>query len=188
MCRDVQPWNDGAVLPNMNTVMAYRMVMTIAYPRIKQIVEELIASGLIYQPSTGHDFKVPEIAPYLEKYVRGSYGMAATDRIKLMKLLWDAMGTEFGGRHELYERNYAGSNETVRFEPLFVAEASGLTKEMLELVEACMADYDIEGWTASDLINPTDVNFFNFGFRHNDDENSRGYLDGSEYQKPNGRS
>jgi 4-hydroxyphenylacetate 3-monooxygenase len=183
MCRDVLPWTEGYVLPNINTVMAYRMVMTVAYPRIKQIIEEIIASGLIYQPSTGNDFKAPEIAPYLEKYVRGSYGMEAMDRIKLMKLLWDAIGTEFGGRHELYERNYAGSHETIRFEPLFVAQESGLTKEMLELVEACMADYDIEGWTASDLINPTDINFFNFDFHQNTDRDSRGYLDGNEYQR-----
>lgn len=186
MCRDVQPWNDGAVLPNIHTIMGYRMVMTVAYPRIKQIIEEIIASGLIYQPSTGHDFTVPEIAHYLEKYVRGSYGIEAMDRIKLMKLLWDAIGTEFGGRHELYERNYAGSHETIRFEPLLVAQESGLAKEMLEFVESCMAEYDIEGWTVSDLINPSDINFFNFDFRHNDDSDSRGYLDGSEYQR-NGR-
>ena len=31
-----------------------------------------------------------------------------------MKLLWDAIGTEFGGRHELYERNYAGNHENIR--------------------------------------------------------------------------
>jgi aromatic ring hydroxylase len=31
------------------------------------------------------------------------------ERIKLMKLLWDAIGSEFGGRHELYERNYTGN-------------------------------------------------------------------------------
>jgi hypothetical protein len=74
----------------------------------------------------------------------------------------------------------------VRFEPLFVAQESGVAKDMLDLVEACMADYDIEGWTASDLINPTDINFFNFDFRHNDDSESRGYLDGSEYTR-NGR-
>jgi 4-hydroxyphenylacetate 3-monooxygenase len=187
MCRNVMPWNDGAVLPNINSVMAYRMVMTIAYPRIKQIIEEVIASGLIYQPSTGNDFRVPEIAPYLEKYVRGSYGMEAMDRVKLMKLLWDAIGTEFGGRHELYERNYAGSHETIRFEPLFVAQNSGEAKEMLEFVEACMAEYDVEGWTTSDLINPSDINYFNFDFRQNDDPESRGYLDGNEYKR-NGKS
>ena len=36
-----------------------------------------------------------------------------------MKLLWDAVGTEFGGRHELYERNYAGNHENMRAELLF---------------------------------------------------------------------
>jgi hypothetical protein len=54
---------------------------------------------------------------------------------------------------------------------------------MLELVEACLADYDIEGWVASDLINPTDINFFNFDFRQNSDSGSRGYLDGDEYKR-----
>lgn len=187
MCHNVMPWNDEYVLPNINTVMAYRMVMTVAYPRVKQIIEELIASGLIYQPSTGKDFNVPEIAHYLEKYVRGSFGIEAMDRIKLMKLLWDSIGTEFGGRHELYERNYAGSHETIRFEPLFVAQNSGEAKEMMDFVESCMAEYDIEGWTVSDLINPSDINFFNFDFRHNDDSDSRGYLDGNEY-RGNGKS
>jgi 4-hydroxyphenylacetate 3-monooxygenase len=183
MARDVTPWNNGAVLPNINSVMAYRMVMTIAYPRVKEIIQELIASGLIYQPSTGRDFTVPEIAPYLEKYVRGSFGIEAMDRIKLMKLLWDSIGTEFGGRHELYERNYAGSHETIRFEPLFVAQASGMTNQMLEFVEACMAEYDLDGWKVPDLINPTDINFFNYAFRKNEDSSSRGFMDGKEYTR-----
>ena len=42
-----------------------------------------------------------------------------------MKLMWDAMGTEFGGRHELYERNYFGSHESIRFEVLMVADLLG---------------------------------------------------------------
>ncbi len=32
------------------------------------------------------------------QYVRGSYGIGYEERIKIMKLLWDAVGTEFGGR------------------------------------------------------------------------------------------
>ncbi|HLA42963.1 MAG TPA: 4-hydroxyphenylacetate 3-hydroxylase C-terminal domain-containing protein, partial [Aggregatilineales bacterium] len=180
MCRDVMPWNDGAVLPNIHSVMAYRMVMTIAYPRIKEIIEQLIASGLIYQPSSGRDFYAPEIAPYLEKYVRGSNGVEAMDRVKLIKLLWDSIGTEFGGRHELYERNYAGSHETIRFEPLLVAQDTGLAKEWIEFVESCLNEYDIDGWTVPDLINPTDVNYFGYNFRENNDESSRGFLDGSK--------
>ena len=42
-----------------------------------------------------------------------------------MKLMWDAIGTEFGGRHELYERNYFGNHESIRFETLMVAEMTG---------------------------------------------------------------
>ena len=42
-----------------------------------------------------------------------------------MKLLWDAVGTEFGGRHELYERNYAGNHENIRLEILLAAQANG---------------------------------------------------------------
>jgi 4-hydroxyphenylacetate 3-monooxygenase len=182
MCRDVMPWTEGYVFPNINSVMAYRMVMTIAYPRIKEIIEQLIASGLIYQPSSGRDFTSAEIAPYLEKYVRGSNGIEAMDRVKLIKLLWDSIGTEFGGRHELYERNYAGSHETIRFEPLFVAQQSGQAKEWMEFVEACMNEYDIDGWTVPDLINPTDVNYFGYNFRNNDDESSRGFMGGNGHK------
>ena len=46
--------------------------------------------------------------------MRGSHGIDYKERIKIMKLLWDAIGTEFGGRHELYERNYAGNHEDIR--------------------------------------------------------------------------
>ena len=45
--------------------------------------------------------------------------------MKLFKLLWDAIGSEFGGRHELYERNYFGNHESIRFETLMVADLTG---------------------------------------------------------------
>ena len=44
------------------------------------------------------DFQNPELRPYLDKYLRGTDGFDAVERVKLMKLLWDAVGTEFGGR------------------------------------------------------------------------------------------
>ena len=45
------------------------------------------------------------------------------ERIKIMKLLWDAVGTEFAGRHELYERNYSGGWEDIRAQVLTGARA-----------------------------------------------------------------
>lgn len=77
-----------------------------------------------------------------------------------MKLLWDAIGSEFGGRHELYERNYAGGAEIIRMITLQLAQASGRTREWTGFAERCMAEYDLDGWTAPDLITPEDVNVF----------------------------
>jgi 4-hydroxyphenylacetate 3-monooxygenase len=145
------------VLPNLDYGLAYRVMASIAYPKIKEIIENSLASALIYLPSSALDFQNPEIRPYLDQYVRGSNGYSAIDRVKLMKLMWDAIGTEFGGRHELYERNYFGNHESIRFETLLVADVTGATKRYKGFAEQCMAEYDINGWTVPDLINPNDV-------------------------------
>ncbi len=119
MAREPQPWKAGAVLPNMDYAMAYRLFSTIGYPRVKEIIQQTVSSGLIYINSNARDFKNPDIRKYLDQYVRGSNGVEAVERVKLMKLLWDAVGSEFGGRHELYERNYSGNSENIRMEVLF---------------------------------------------------------------------
>jgi len=147
-------WIGGAVLPHLDYGLAYRWFMTLGYPRVREIIMQDLGSALIYLPSHANDFKSPEIRPYLEQYVRGSGGVAAVERVKLMKLIWDSIGTEFGGRHELYERNYSGNHENVRAELLFAAQQSGLTDAMTGFAEQCMAEYDLDGWTVPDLINP----------------------------------
>src|SRR5246127_1282484 len=146
MTGNPEPWVDGAVLPNSRGSATYRLFMTEAYPAVRNIIEKVVASGLIYLPSHARDFKNPDIDKYLAKYVRGSNGIDYKERIKIMKLLWDAIGTEFGARHELYEMNYSGSHELVRIFPLQQAQASGALKQMEALAEQCMADYDEDGW------------------------------------------
>jgi 4-hydroxyphenylacetate 3-monooxygenase len=157
MARTTIPWTEGYVLPNLEYGLAYRVMSSMAYPKIKEIIENTLASALIYLPSSGLDFKVPELRPYLDQFVRGSNGYTAEQRVKLMKLLWDAIGTEFGSRHELYERNYFGNHESIRFETLMVADATGASASYKGFAEKCMAEYDLNGWTVPDLINPTDV-------------------------------
>jgi 4-hydroxyphenylacetate 3-monooxygenase len=146
MACNPEPWVNGAVLPNGRASSTYRLFMTEAYPAIRNIVEKVVASGLIYLPSHALDFKNPDIDKYLAKYVRGSNGIDYKERIKIMKLLWDAIGTEFGARHELYEMNYSGSHELVRIFPLQQAQFTGQLKQMEAMVEKCMADYDEDGW------------------------------------------
>ena len=157
MARATTPWTPGYVLPNLEYGLAYRVMAATAYPKVKEIFENTLASALIYLPSSALDLKVPELRPFIDQYVRGSHGYGAEDRIKLMKLIWDAIGTEFGGRHELYERNYFGNHESIRFETLMVAEAMGASARYKGFAEQCMAEYDLDGWTVPDLINPDDV-------------------------------
>src|SRR5262249_33658257 len=157
MACNPDPWVNGAVLPNIKASVAYRLFATEAYPPVRSIVEKVIASGLIYLPSHVRDFKNPDIDKYLARYVRGSNGIDYKERIKTMKLLWDAVGTEFGARHELYEMNYAGSHELVRLFPLQQAQASGTLKQMVALAEQCMADYGEDGWEDEAYRDGSDV-------------------------------
>ncbi|MFM9372911.1 4-hydroxyphenylacetate 3-hydroxylase family protein [Streptomyces sp. Da 82-17] len=150
--RNPVPWKNGAVLPNPQYGMAYRWFMQIGYPRIREIVMQDVASGLIYVNSSAEDFKNPDIRPYLDKYLRGSGGVESVDRVKLMKLLWDAVGTEFGGRHELYERNYAGNHENTRVELLFSQIAGGEVDGYKAFVDEFLGEYDLDGWTVPDLM------------------------------------
>jgi 4-hydroxyphenylacetate 3-monooxygenase len=160
MARAPVAWAGSTVLPNPESAQAYRVLATIAYPRVKELTESILGSGLIYLNSHAADFQSPELRPYLDRYLRGSDGTDAVERVKLMKLLWDAVGTEFGGRHELYERNYAGAPETVRTITLQIAQGGGQAQRLREFAEQCMAEYDLDGWTVPDLVNPDDVSLF----------------------------
>ncbi len=160
MARAPTPWVHGAVQPNESSCMAHRVMSHIATPHLKDIIENVVGSGLIYLNSHAVDFAHPELRPYLDKYLRGSNGYTAEERVKVMKLLWDAVGTEFGGRHELYERNYAGGHEENRLLNLFVAEANGTADRLKGLVDQCMAEYNLDGWVSPDLISADDVRLF----------------------------
>ena len=153
MARTADPWTGGCVLPGMEPAAAYQVLAPEAYVQIKTLIEKTVASGLIYLNSHARDFKAPELRKYLDLYVRGSGGVAAVERVKLMKLLWDAVGSEFGARHELYEVNYSGSHEEIRRYALFGAIASGQYDRWKGFADTCMAEYDLDGWTAPDLIN-----------------------------------
>ena len=67
----------------------------------------MAGGGMIMLPSSVEDFADPEIASVIE---RSQYS-PATDpvgRVKLFKLAWDAVGSEFGSRHHQYEMFYSG--------------------------------------------------------------------------------
>src|SRR4029453_10470245 len=81
--------------------------------RMLEMVRELVSSSVISLPSSVADFDNPEIAPYIERYMR-SGSMDARSRTALVRMLWDFIGTEFGSRHQQYEKFYGGSSFIIK--------------------------------------------------------------------------
>lgn len=157
MCHAPDPWPDapaGAVLPQRQAALAYSVFAPDAYPRVRELIQQALSSALIYLPSSARDLDHPEIGPLLSRFVRGSHDTGHIERIKVMKLMWDAIGTEFGGRHELYERLYAGGRDAVRLQTAIEAERSGRLDELESLADECLSQYDPRGWTVPTWIDP----------------------------------
>jgi aromatic ring hydroxylase len=89
--------------------------------------------------STSTFYRLATIPVSAPLHVRGTGGIDAEQRVKLLKLLWDAIGTEFGGRGELYEINWSGSTEENRIGTLGIAQATGLRGRSLGAARSCRA-------------------------------------------------
>lgn len=154
MTRDTINWRGKYLLPNQTHGQAYRVIAGDMYSSIRNNVLKHVASGLIYLPSTAQDHLNPDTKGYLDQYARGSFGIESEERSKILKLLWDVTGSEFASRHELYELNYAGSQEQVRVDQYNRCFQNGTGDQMLDLVDTCLSEYDLNGWTCPDLLNP----------------------------------
>jgi 4-hydroxyphenylacetate 3-monooxygenase len=82
-------------------------------PRMIDIVRELTGAAMITLPSSVKDFDNPEEIKDLERFYR-SANMGAKDRVALMRLAWDFIGTEFGNRHQQYEKFYGGASFLIK--------------------------------------------------------------------------
>ena len=145
-CLDPQKGPGDSVVPKLEIASTLRLFATMAWPRVKEIFETILGGAPIVTPSSYKDLENEALRPLLDRYYRGS-DSSAEQRIKLFKLIWDAIGTEFGGRHEIYERNYSGNNEQMRLDVLTFAKQRGIMDACQQLAEQCMGDYDLRGWT-----------------------------------------
>ncbi|WP_066907947.1 4-hydroxyphenylacetate 3-hydroxylase N-terminal domain-containing protein [Millisia brevis] len=157
MIQEAAPGFGGSMVPNTQYALAYAAAAPGLYSRMRQIIETIIASGLIYLNSNAVDFQVPEIKRDLDRFMRGSNGLTAMDRSKVMKALWDSIGSEFGARHELYELNYWGQPEKTYLDILSLAEQDGYLAGSRKRAEVFMDSYDLSGFKTGRLTNPTDV-------------------------------
>jgi 4-hydroxyphenylacetate 3-monooxygenase len=146
LCHDTQPGPGESVVPAIEYAVLIRQFGSQAFSQARQIFTEQLGGAPLVIPSSAADLRSRELRPVLDRYYRGSSG-DAQERIKLFKLIWDAMGSEFAGRHAWYEVNYSGNQEQMRLDMLRFSRARGIADQQRELVDHCLADYDLDGWT-----------------------------------------
>ena len=71
-----------ALLPNLQAGLSYRVFAPDPYSKIKEIIKKIVASTLIYLPSSLKDFSNPAIDPYLKRYVGGSTASAIRSALR----------------------------------------------------------------------------------------------------------
>jgi 4-hydroxyphenylacetate 3-monooxygenase len=71
--------------------------------------------------------------------------MKPEEKVKFLKLAWDAIGSEFGSRHTQYEMFYAGARFVTTGHSYRTFDWAGATR----LVNDAMAGYDLSASLAS---------------------------------------
>jgi 4-hydroxyphenylacetate 3-monooxygenase len=100
-------------LPDKHLLYAAQVQAQELYPQIVQTIRELAGGALLMLPSSIRDFDNPDIASIIHD-TQVSPAMSGIERVKLLKLVWDAVGSEFASRHVQYEMFYAGAQFVTR--------------------------------------------------------------------------
>ena len=78
------------------------------YSRALHVLRLLTSSGVIQLPDSYREMVSPDTAADIKRYV-GTTGVESEEHIKLYRLAWDLIGSEFANRHHQYEMFYAGA-------------------------------------------------------------------------------
>jgi 4-hydroxyphenylacetate 3-monooxygenase len=151
MAYDPEPASGGTVVPRLEYASAMRMCNAQVWARVHELFETHLGGSPIVVPSSYRDLQNSELRPLIDRYYQGAEG-TALERIKVLKLAWDAISSEFGGRDELYERNFSGNAEQVRLDALKWATRRGSIQRYESFVQECMDDYDLDGWVRGPWI------------------------------------
>jgi 4-hydroxyphenylacetate 3-monooxygenase len=104
---------DGVLWPSRTTLYSAMALQSELNGRMLEIIRELAGSAMITLPSSLHDFDKPDAARDIERYMR-SASTGAKERMALLRHAWDFIGTEFGSRHQQYEKFYGGASFLIK--------------------------------------------------------------------------
>ncbi len=138
--QDAEDWPAGYKTFNRRYMYAALNWCTEGHSAIIDALRELLGGGVFQMPADISLMRDPLLREQFEKYWQTPQ-LGAIERMKLYKLAWDLVGSEFAGRHTQYEKFYAGASFIVRNHNFREAPWEHFHK----VVEDLMASYGVPG-------------------------------------------
>jgi 4-hydroxyphenylacetate 3-monooxygenase len=108
-----EEWPAGYATPNRRIMYAALNWCQEHHTEIVDLLRTLLGGLPLLMPASIDVVTDPELKNRFDRWWK-TPSIAAVDRHKLYKLAWDIVGSEFAGRHMLYEKFYAGNSIVVR--------------------------------------------------------------------------
>lgn len=123
-----RPDDGGAVRVDTSITFAQRILAGELYPKFVHQIRMLSGSSLTQVPASWDDLRNSEVGPLLTTYA-ASITQSADERVALMKLAWDAVGSAFASRHAHYEQFYQGAPHVYLTQMTFTPDADACAAE-----------------------------------------------------------
>ncbi len=141
--QDAEDWPEGDEQGGWKTFNRRYMYAALnwcteSHSAIIDALRELCGGGIFQMPADVTLMHEPKLKAMFETYWQTPQ-LGALERMKLYKLAWDLIGSEFAGRHLQYEKFYAGASFIVRNHNFREAPWAHYHK----VVDDLMASYDI---------------------------------------------
>jgi 4-hydroxyphenylacetate 3-monooxygenase len=127
---------EGVARPHPQYVYAGMSLQRRLIVDMLRAIRELAGGAFQQLPSSEAGFSSPETRPDFERFFRGATA-TARERVKLLKLVWDFVGTEFGGRQLQYEMFYSASQPVVNTRMFRAYDWARATA----VVDRCLGEY-----------------------------------------------
>jgi 4-hydroxyphenylacetate 3-monooxygenase len=111
--QDAEDWPAGYRTYNRRYMYAALNWCTENHSDIIDLIRELCGGGVFQMPADISVMQDAGMRADFEKYWQTPQ-LGAVERMKLFKLAWDLVGSEFAGRHAQYEKFYAGASFIIR--------------------------------------------------------------------------
>ena len=104
---------EGVWFPDGRPLHPMRAILATWFPRVNDILITIGSHNLLATPSRAM-LDDGRLRPLLDEFLHGAADVGAEERAALYRLAWDFVGSNLGGRNDLYERNYLASARTNR--------------------------------------------------------------------------